>query len=68
MPEMKRITVRFPDEEILAMTSMATELGLVDCNGKPKLSTFVRMAMYSNRAYKKKLTNILKLLKEKVDE
>lgn len=68
MPEMKRITVRFPDEEILAITASAAKLGMVDRNGKPLLSTFIRRAIRSNKIYKTKLTNIRKILKESGDE
>ena len=66
--EMQKITVRFPDEEILALTSSAVELGIVDHNGKPKISTFIKVALYSNQLYKNKLTNIKQLIKEKEDE
>ena len=65
MPNLVKITTRFSDEELLALASSATELGLVDRNGKPKISTFIRVAMNSNQLYKKNLIFINKLLGEK---
>ena len=65
MPDMERISVRFPDDQILALTASAVKLGLVDRNGKPKISTFIRGAMMSNKIFKNKLISIRKLLKEK---
>ena len=65
MPDMDRISVRFPYDQILALTASAVKLGLVDRNGKPKISTFIRGAMMSNKIFKTKLISIRKLLKEK---
>jgi hypothetical protein len=65
MPNLVKITTRFSDEELLALASSATELGLVDRNGKPKISTFIRVAINSNRLYKKNITSIIKTLGEK---
>ena len=62
-----RITVRFSDVELLALISCATKLGFVDRNGKPKISTFIRRAIKSNRFYKSKLRLIKQNLKEKND-
>lgn len=62
MPNLVKITTRFNDKELLALASSATELGLVDRNGKPKISTFIRVAVNSNRLYKKNRTFINKTL------
>ena len=57
MPEMEKLTVRIPDDYLLALSSSAVELGYVDRNGKPKLSTFIKVALMSNKIFK---TNLLK--------
>lgn len=68
MPNLNKISTRFSDKELLALTSCAAKLGLVDRNGKPKISTFIRFALKSNTAYKTKLQTIINISKEKKDE
>ena len=63
-PNLNKITVRFSDKELVALIQCATEHGMVDKNGKPKVSTFIRHALKSNQVYKKKLT----LLNNKLGE
>ena len=65
---LNKITVRFNKRELLALQSCADEMGFVDRNGKPKISTFIRHAIKSSTVYKNKLLFISKQLKEKEDE
>lgn len=65
MASIVRITTRFNEIEELALMSCAMELGIVDRNGKPKISTFIRVALNSNQLYKTKLKTITNYLEEK---
>ena len=54
-PNLNKITVRFSDKELIALIHCAVQCGMVDKNGKPKVSTFIRHGLKSNQVYKKKL-------------
>lgn len=54
-PNLNKITVRFGDKELIALINCAVQCGMVDRNGKPKVSTFIRHALKSNQVYKKQL-------------
>lgn len=54
-PNLNKVSTRFSDKEFIALIQCAYDCGLVDRNGKPKVSTFIRHALKSNQVYKKKL-------------
>jgi hypothetical protein len=65
MPNLNKISTRFSDKEMLALTSSAVKVGLIDRNGKPKISTFIRLALKSNTIFKNNLISINKLTGDK---
>lgn len=65
MASLVKITTRFTDAEEIALISCAVSLGIVDRNGKAKVSTFIKHAIKSNTVYKNKLISINKLMEKK---